>query len=201
MRLGVAILSIFVAAGCGAPTDSTPNRAAAASGGFPAGPYGYATGAVITNLGFVGKTSPSVQDYTPLPMAEVRLADLRANNAKLILIEAGARWCYYCNLDVPALKQLENDYGSRGVVMIDVLAEGGYGITATEDDINRWAAAHTLSGTIAIDPERQLVRYADINAFPLYMVLRVSNMHIEYMATGSVSANPLGPVFDSLLAQ
>jgi hypothetical protein len=201
MRLGVAIFSILAVAGCGAPTDPTPNRMTSTGADYPSGPYGYASGGVIANLGFIGKTSPSVQDYAPLPMKELSLADLRANGAKLILIEAGARWCYYCNLDVPALKKLENDYGSRGVVMIDALAEGGVGITATEDDINRWAAAHTLSGTIVIDPERQLVKYADINAFPLYMVLRVSNMHIEYMATGSVSANPLGPVFDSLLTQ
>lgn len=201
MRLGVVMISLLVAAGCGAPIDPTPNRPSTTGGDYPAGPYGYAAGSTISNLTFVGKTAPSVQDYTPLPMKQLQLADLRASGSKLILIEGGARWCYYCNQDQPAMKQLENDYGSRGVVVLEVLAEGGIGISATEDDINRWAAAHTLSGTIAIDPGRQLVRYADISAFPLYMVLRVSNMHIEYMATGGMRAAPLGPVLDQLLAQ
>jgi AhpC/TSA family protein len=201
MRLGVVMSCLFAVAGCGAPTDPTPNRPAVTGGDYPGGPYGYASGSVMTNLGFIGKVSPSVTDYSQLPMKQVSLSDLRTTGTKLIVVDGAARWCYYCNQDQPAMKQLESDYGPRGVVTIQILAEGGYGITATQDDINRWAASHTLSGTIVIDPERQLVKYADVNAFPLYMVLRASNMKIEYMATGGMVAAPLGPVLDQLLAQ
>lgn len=208
MRFGAAIYAVVLAAGlacgllgCGAPIDPTPNRAPSSAGSYPAGPYGYASGSVIANLGFIGKSAPAATDYTPLPMQALGLGDLRANGTKLILIEGAARWCVYCNQDQPAMKQLEATYGPRGVVTLEVLAEGTYGVTATEDDINRWTARNMLSGTIVIDPERQLDKYADVNAYPLYMIVRASDMQIEYMATGGMSAAPVGPVLDMLLAQ
>lgn len=201
MRLAVIFAFAVAAVGCGAPSDPTPNRPSTMGGDYPGPPYGYAAGSVMANLTFIGKTSPIIQDYTPLPMKAMSLADLRANGTKLIVIEGGARWCYYCRQDQGAMKQLEATYRPKGVEVIQVLAEGGIGITATEDDINRWAGQFMLSGNVAIDPERDLLKYADINAFPLYMVLRASNMRIEYMNTGGMSASPLGPVLDMLLAQ
>ena len=200
MRHGVVIAALFLI-GCGPPTDPTPNRMAAGSAGYPAGPYGYAQGSVMANLAFIGKDSPTPTDYSTLPMKPLALGDLRADGTKLILIEGAARWCTYCNEDQPAMQQIEADYGPRGVEVLEILAEGGYGITATENDINRWAAAHQLSGPIVIDPERQLDKYADVSAYPLYMVLRASTMTIEYMMTGGMASAPVQPVLDMLLAQ
>jgi hypothetical protein len=134
-------------------------------------------------------------------MKPLALSDLRADGTKLILIEGAARWCTYCNQDQPMMQQIEADYGPRGVKVLEILSEGGYGITATENDINRWAAAHSLSGPIVIDPERQLDKYADVSAYPLYMVLRASTMTIEYMMTGGMATYPAQPVLDMLLAQ
>ena len=142
MRLVVAIVALaFVVGGigCGAPSDPTPNRAPPASADYPAGPYGYGQGTTMENLSFLGKQSATATDYTTLPMQTFALADVR-KTSKLILIDGAARWCTPCNDDQPTMRAIEASYADKGVTTMEVLVEGGaIGVTATSDDINRWA--------------------------------------------------------------
>jgi hypothetical protein len=170
------------------------------SADYPVGPYGYTAGTTIANLQFVGKQSDAPTDYSQLPMKELSLGDLR-KDVKFIILDGAARWCSPCNRDQPSVKSIEANYKSRGVETLEVLVEGGYGVAATADDISRWAATHTLSGTITIDPLYALSKYADVTAFPMYMIIRASTMKIEYMQVGSLTVDPLEPVLDGLLAQ
>ena len=194
------IIAAFALIGCGAPTDPTPNRPAPSNGDYPAGPYGYGEGTTIANLNFIGKTSPMPTDYSTLPMQPISLGDVR-QNAKLILIDGAARWCTPCNYDQPEMVNIDSTYGPKGVVTMEVVVEGGYGVPATSDDINRWALQHGLSGIIAIDPSYELAKYADVTAFPLYMVVRASTMRVEALQVGSLASSPIEPVLDQLLAQ
>ncbi len=205
MRLALlsnlALVSVVaLAVGCGPPTDPTPNRPAPTTGDYPPGPYGYGQGTTIANLNFIGKISPAPTDYSQLPMQPISLGDVRAN-AKLILIDGAARWCTPCNYDQPEMVNIENTYAPKGVTTMEIVVEGGYGVAATSDDINRWAQQHALSGIIAIDPQYQLAKYADVTAFPLYMVVRASTMRVEYMQVGTLASEPIEPVLDQLLAQ
>jgi hypothetical protein len=201
VRLPIFVLTL-VAAGCGAPTDPTQNRAPPTSGDYPAGPYGYGQGTIMANLNFIGKQSDAPTDYSQLPMQAFTLADVRAlPNAKLILIDGAARWCTPCNRDQPTMKMVEANYASKGVVTMEVLVEGGYGVAATDNDINRWATQYQLAGIITIDPAYELAKYADLTAFPVYMVVRTSTMRVEYLQVEALAASPIEPVLDSLLAQ
>jgi hypothetical protein len=200
MRLVVAIVTLGLIAGCGAPTDPTPNRSASGDADYPAGPYGYAAGTTISDLNFIGKQSDSAVDYSTLPMQALTLGDLRKDK-KLIVIEGAARWCTPCNRDQPAMKALHDQYTPQGVAIMEVLVEGGIGVPSTEDDINRWTKQYSLAGAVAIDPEYSISKYADVSAFPVYLVVRASTMKIEYMQVEAMSASPLGPVLDMLLSQ
>jgi thiol-disulfide isomerase/thioredoxin len=205
MRLALSILvfSTFVlgvVAGCGAPTDPTPNRAPPSNGDYPPGPYGYGEGTIMGNLQFVGKQSATSTDYSTLPMQALDMADVR-KQGKLILIDGAARWCTPCNRDQPTMKQLHDTYGPQGVVFMEVLVEGGYGVAATDDDINRWTLQYGLSGIVAIDPSFELAKYAEVTAFPVYMVVRSSTMRVDYMQVEALAASPIDSVLDSLLAQ
>jgi len=194
----VAVLALL---GCCSPTDPTPNRAPPTSADYPAGPYGYGMGTTMANLSFLGKQSPTATDYTPLTMNSIALADVR-KSSKLIFIEGAARWCTPCNQDQPAMRSIEASYAQKGVTTMEVLVEGGaIGIAATEDDINRWAAQYSLTGIVAIDPAFELAKYADVTAFPVYIVVRSSTMQIEHLQADPLSAKPIEPVLDSLLAQ
>lgn len=201
MRLAMlAMIALGSLAGCGAPTDPTPNRPAATGGDYPAGPYGYAQGTTIGNLSFIGKQSDTHVDYSTLQMQALTLEDIR-KNAKLILVDGAARWCTPCNRDQPTMRTIEANYAPKGVVTLEVVVEGTFGVAATENDINRWANQYMLAGIVAIDPSYEMAKYADVTAFPMYMVLRASTMKIEYMQVESLAASPIEPVLDSLLAQ
>ncbi len=197
-----SIFMLLVAAGCGAPTDPTPNRAPPTGSDYPAGPYGYGQGTTMANLNFIGKRSDTSTDYSLLPMQPITMAELRQEpNAKLILIDGAARWCTPCNRDQPTMRNIESTYADKGVVTMEVLVEGGYGVAATDDDINRWALQYQLAGIIAIDPSYELAKYADLTAFPVYMVVRASTMRVEYLQVETLAASPIEPVLDQLLAQ
>ncbi|HWE30138.1 MAG TPA: redoxin family protein [Polyangia bacterium] len=201
VRLAAVILGGLFAIGCGPPTDPTPNRAPPTGADYPAGPYGYGQGTTIANLEFIGKQSPTATDYSLLPMQPISLADVRANST-LILIDGAARWCTPCNRDQPEMRNIEATYAPKGVTTMEVLVEGGsVGTAATDNDINRWAAQYQLSGIIVIDPAYELAKYADVTAFPVYMVVRASTMRVEYMQVEALAASPIEPVLDSLLAQ
>jgi hypothetical protein len=201
VRLPILVLTLF-AIGCGPPTDPTQNRAPPTGNDYPAGPYGYGQGTTIGNLSFIGKQSDAPTDYTQLAMKTFSLADVRLlPDAKLILIDGAARWCTPCNRDQPNMKQIEDTYKSRGVVTMEVLVEGGYGIAATDNDINRWANQYQLAGIVTIDPAYELAKYADLTAFPVYMVVRTSTMRVEYLQVASLASSAIEPVLDSLLAQ
>jgi thiol-disulfide isomerase/thioredoxin len=198
-RLSILVLPLVVAA-CGPPNDPTPNRAPPSSSDYPPPPYGYAQGTTLANLNFIGKQSPSPTDYSLLPTQPITMADVR-KDAKLILIDGAARWCGPCNHDQPAMVNIEASYAPRGVVTMEVVVEGSYGVAATNDDISRWAQQHALSGIITIDPSYELAKYADVTAFPLYIVVRAETMRIEYLQVGALAGSPIEPVLDSLLAQ
>jgi len=203
VRLVVGIVTVVLVVagiGCGAPTDPTPNRAPPAGADYPPGPYGYGQGTTMANLSFLGKQSPTATDYTPLSMNAITLADVR-KTSKLIFIDGAARWCTPCNQDQPAVRAIEANYADKGVTTMEVLVEGGIGVTATSDDINRWATQYQLSGIIAIDPAFELAKYADVTAFPVYIVVRASTMQIELLQSEQLAAKPIEPVLDSLLAQ
>ncbi|MGZ3429069.1 MAG: TlpA family protein disulfide reductase [Polyangia bacterium] len=201
VRLPIFVITLVVA-GCGAPTDPTQNRPPPTGSDYPSGPYGYGQGTIIANLNFIGKQSDGPTDYSQLPMKSFTLGDVRLQpDTKLILIDGAARWCTPCNRDQPTMKQVEATYASRGVVTMEVLVEGGYGIAATDNDINRWATQYQLAGIITIDPAYELAKYADLTAFPVYMVVRASTMRVDYLQVASLASSPIEPVLDSLLAQ
>lgn len=200
MRL-VVVAWLALAAGCGAPSDPTPNRAPPASADYPAGPYGYGQGTTIANLSFLGKQSPTAVDYTSLAMNAITLADVR-KSSKLIVLDGAARWCTPCNQDQPAMRSIQASYADKGVATMEVLVEGGaIGTAATDDDINRWAQQYQLAGIIAIDPAFELAKYADVTTFPVYIVVRSSTMQIEHLQNDPLASKPIEPVLDSLLAQ
>jgi thiol-disulfide isomerase/thioredoxin len=203
MRVLLATLMValvFAVGGCGAPTDPTPNRMAARNGGYPMGPYGYSQGTIIGDLSFIGKQSDTHVDYSTLPMQTFTFDQIR-QNSKLILVDGAARWCTPCNRDQPEMLNIDMTYGPKGVTTVEVVVEGSYGVPATENDINRWANQYSLQGIVTIDPSYEMSKYADVTAFPMYMIIRASTMKIEYMQVESLAASPIEPVLDTLLQQ
>lgn len=194
MRAAVffSFLSIGLIA-CGSPVDNTMNKMITPSGAnYPMGPYGYAQGSIVGDLGFVGKKDPAgasgTADYSALPMEAISLASYYGDpNVKYVFMSGNAGWCKPCNDEQPLVKAAQEKYEPKGVKFLEAMNQGydrATGAPATEDDINQWASRHQLHLAIASDPSDYIHQYADVAAFPLNMVIRTSDMQIVFMAVG-----------------
>jgi hypothetical protein len=201
VRLALVTIAL-VAAGCGgggAKSTTRPPPATVDDPGYPPGPWGYANGDVIADLGFVAKRAAPGQTLASQPSQVIRLGDFRS--ARLLVIEVAAVWCPDCNGDQPAMMQLEADYAPRGVTGIEILVDGAYQVAATVADIDAWGQRHHVNGTVAIDDQWAFATAADVTAIPLYIVVDTSDMRIADRTADTLSGRPLGPVLDALLAR
>jgi hypothetical protein len=155
---------------------------------YPPGPYGSATGSVIANLSFMGKSDPGgAADYTSLPMAAIALADYHNDPSVTYLVLLGeAAWCVPCKDQQSRVPGWAARYASKQVRFLEVLTEGRQGVAATESDINSWAAAYQLHVDVAIDPSAALQSFGDAASFPLALVVRTSTMTIVSESVGTV---------------
>jgi thiol-disulfide isomerase/thioredoxin len=222
MRIQIfSVLLALAMTACGGQSDSTMNRPDSDGdlSGYPAGPYGYNVGSIMQNIDFVGKvpaadTTASPTLYDQIDMQPVSLLDYHKNPAvKHLMIVAVARWCPPCNDEQPSVRSLATKYASKGVQVIEMLAEGSTrGVPATDSDIDKWADSwgsggsegfqggpHGLTIPVFLDPNDRMGVYADKSAYPLGMAVRTDTMAIEYMCVGG--AGTAGCDHDAALAQ
>jgi len=192
-------LAVVVVAGCGGTPIAPP--AVANDPGYPAGPYGYGAGEVLPDLTFAGKRVPVGQMASQASAEPISLGSLRAPGVRYLVVETAGAWCSDCAGDQPAMMQLEADYAAKGVAAAEVLLEGAYDAPATMDDVDGWSRDHAVTGTLLLDAGRAFEHAAGIIAFPSYFVVDAATMQIAVRKLDTLTAAPLGPVLDSLLAK
>ncbi len=195
MRVSFALVALLGVVGCNQQFDpgyDTPNRSDSSGLTYAKGPFGYTTGQIIQNLQFLGKSDPNgasgTLDYSTVGLTSFSLADYyQKPDTKLILLSGVAGWCIYCNEEQADIPSIQSQFESQGVKIVEGLVQGyseRTGAPATESDLNRWVADHSLHVTMALDPAGKLGEYADVSAFPLNMMIRTSDMQIVYMQVG-----------------
>ena len=194
MRLA---LILCVVAGCGGA--SFPSPPTANDPDYPAGPYGYGPRNTLPDLLFAAKVVPVGGDAAATPAQMISLGRLRTPDVRAFVIATSAEWCSDCVDDQPAMMQLEAKYGSRGIVAIELLDEAAPGVAPTLDNLDRWSAAYSVSGTIALDASKTFETAAGITAFPTYFVVYAPHMNIAYETTTPLVAAPLDPALDSIV--
>jgi hypothetical protein len=202
MRISIS-LCLIALAGCNAPprVDPTPNQMLAAEdANYPAGPYGYWQGSTIQDIVFLGKHFDSSANYTQIPMQRISLGDFHNDTTVKFLVLSGvAGWCPPCNNEQMSVPTIQAKYQPMGYRFFEAMIEGyKRGQPATENDVNTWQNAHTLSVDIGVDPEDKIHEYADLSAFPLNMAIRTSDMKIVYMGVGELQEAEYDSVLSSL---
>ena len=107
----------------------------------------------------------------------VRLSDYRGD--KYVLLDFWASWCGPCMREVPKVKQLLADYGSKGLQVIGI---------SCDEDRNKWLQAiktngltsypHVLAaepsddtGTLLFDDQKDLAALYDIASIPKFVLI------------------------------
>ena len=72
----------------------------------------------------VGKPSPQFVNYKSVDEKKVSLKDLKGKN---IYMDIWATWCGPCKAEIPALKQLEEDYKGKNIAFVSISVDEGRG--------------------------------------------------------------------------
>ncbi len=156
---------------------------------YPAGPYGYTEGSTITDLGFVARVDASLKGSETIesyPAQNVHLSDFRSN-FKVLIINASAGWCPNCMNEQPDLVQNYENWNKSNpsVGVLEVIVQDANSNPATMSTADQWAKTYGVTFDIGVDPTGVLSPYYDINAFPMNMVVRLSDMSIVWQFNGN----------------
>lgn len=187
-----AVSTGLLASGCGgAPADNTANKTGTEvtqhDADYPAGPYGYTQGSVVSDYKFLGKTPTATDTYAALPLRDLYLGEFHSDpTLRYVLVVGSAGWCVYCNEEAPNVEAIATKYKDQGFRALTVLSEGHTrGEPAMESDIADWVSIHHFVNTdMAIDPAETLFKYADASAFPLHVLLDTKTMAIQWLCVG-----------------
>jgi peroxiredoxin len=121
-----------------APGDAAPELAVTGANGAPA----------------------PLLDLTGKP---VRLADLRG---RLVLLNFWATWCPPCQGETPVLRDLDEQYRSRGLSIVGVAVQ-----ETTPADVAAYAAKYGLDYTIAFDATADVFNTYRVYALPTQVLI------------------------------
>lgn len=217
MFRALTAISLLAAAslGCGAPLpDAEPivpdeegrgdQQAKCDPGVYPCGPYGYLPGAVIRNLELPGLRDSNVNgSLEDEHLSSIKLSDYFADKSvKAIVITSSAEWCEPCKMEQAGLKEIYGQYRgtSQQVAIFEALIQDNQGAPATDEVARRWAKTYGLDFDLVIDPTGLLKPYYDIDAFPMNMIVRTSDMKIVWQENG-LSPGELRKQVEKVLAQ
>jgi len=167
---------------------------------YPAGPYGYAVRSTIADLTFLARVdasmkgdsnpgvtqAPGAPNISTYPVQKIHFADYR-KNFKVLVINASAQWCPHCMDEQPDFKANYQRWNANGpkVGVLEVIVQDTSGRPAGMDIADQWARAYGLNFDIGADPTGVLSPYYDINAFPMNMVIKATDMTIQWSSNGN----------------
>ena len=170
------------------PSDDSPFQPVAV---YPAGPYGRGVGAVVENLSFLGWHDPVASGYDPALLEMVSFSDFydpTGTEVKLIVLNASAIWCGFCQAEMRDMKANGTDakYRTKGVRVIGTLFQDGQALPAKPDDLRVWGSvpAHSITFPLLLDPGLKAGVYFTSDATPLNLIIDATTMRIVRAVMG-----------------
>jgi thiol-disulfide isomerase/thioredoxin len=162
-------------AGTAADDASSSTTDATAREGYPAGPYGAAVNATITNHDTFLTTAGE-----PWALSSV----YQDSSKRLLFISTAAGWCTACIKEQPKIQALQDTYGSRGLAVVVSLFEDAQFKPADAALAADWRSRYGLSVNVVADPSFALQAYYDPTLTPMNMIIDVNTMQILWLTTG-----------------
>ena len=144
---------------------------------YPAGPYGTATGATLSNLAFADPDGTSTIDLQSLRAA---------GDKRLLMLITSAGWCGACTEEQPELNRLYEAYKDCGLELVVTLFEDSDTNPATPALAGQWKAQYGNPFPVVSDAPFVLKDYYDENLTPMVMFVDLETMEILSISTGQV---------------
>lgn len=97
--------------------------------------------------------------------ASAETLDLEQFKGKVVVVDFWASWCVPCRRSFPWLNEMQEKYGSKGLVVI------GVNLDATRADAEKFLREYPPRFAIHYDDDKALARQFDVVAMPMSYVL------------------------------
>lgn len=179
--------------------DGTTTTSSGGEVAYPPGPYGVATGQVITDYRFEGFPSPaSPRDLVPMSLGEFynptgdgvfldgSALTVGAPKPRALGIVVGAVWCAPCQQEARSVLPEKNEIlAPLGGQIFFVLADGTQpGVPATEQDLERWTQTFDTDFPAVLDTEYALGAVIKTDAYPANILIDTRTMAIVEVVSG-----------------
>jgi cytochrome c biogenesis protein CcmG/thiol:disulfide interchange protein DsbE len=152
--------------------------------------------AVCAQLAFAGgkgvKVGDTFPEFNSFGLEGKMPDDLKG---KVVLVDFWASWCGPCKESFPVMEEMQQKYGSKGLVILAVNVDED--VAAMKDFLKD----HPATFTIVHDAKKQLVGLANISSMPTSIVLgkdgKVAAIHKGFH--GKETAKQYAKEFDELL--
>jgi thiol-disulfide isomerase/thioredoxin len=129
----------------------------------------------------------SVKDFNGRVISS---ADLRG---KVVIIDIWATWCAPCKKEMPGYQELEDRYGSRGLVVIGLKS----GMMADTEDPRQFARKMRITYPLAAATDDLIRKFGELEGLPTTLIydrqgiLRQKIIGFEYTQTIESDLKPL----------
>jgi peroxiredoxin len=125
---------------------------------------------------------------------EVTLSDL---HGQVVIVNLWASWCGPCRLEMPAFKNVYEEYKDRGLVILAVNSTSQDTLSAVEE----FVAEYQLPFTILMDTNGTIARVYQVSALPTSVFIGRAGLISRVVVGGPRAESTLRAEIESLLAE
>ena len=151
---------------------------------------------------FIGKPSPSFENYENYKGGTTSLADLKE---KYVYVDIWATWCGPCKAEIPSLKEIEKDYHGKNIEFVSISVDNGRGykektVEASKIGWKNMIAEENLGGIQLFSDnawKSDFITGYEINSIPRFILIDPAGNVVNADAPRP-SSPKLRELFDSL---
>jgi len=122
------------------------------------------------SLAWAGRRASAIDSREAAPKFRAKTLDGESLNnqsvrGKVLLIEFWATWCPYCRRDEPALDEIVEDFGGRGLLLV------GVDVGESRKTVQRYLGGRPRAGKVVVMEDTNLAAAFAAKSFPYYVVI------------------------------
>jgi hypothetical protein len=181
-----------------ADTAVAKDTAPPPTGDYPAGPYGYSTGATFPNVSFAGYRN-GAGAWVTISMADYYdpTGDRHVN---ALFLDVSASWCSACRAEASGLAAMATKYAPRGGKIMTALIENESSSPATQTTVDNWVSSFDVNYDIVADGKSDSLGSGGVG-LPHNYVIDPRTMKIVKIVEGSSGGTTLPGGYETLLTK
>ena len=121
---------------------------------------------------------------------------LSAMSGKVVLLDVGASWCGFCDLVIPEVKTVYEQFNKSNDVVIWGINNGD-----TPQKVRQFLDEHQPPWPVLLDPQRQVSKAYQISGLPFFILIdKAGNWQYSFLGSHLMNGQPLIWMIEALLS-